>query len=138
MGVKMWFAYRITTPTTLTYSIILVLFYSGPGLFYYSGSILFWSRSILVHLAGSSTGSVTSPPDVTLCPSVSQGVCLLSGDEYTIHRRLDIRLVPHDQYYCAVLYFTGSDEFNRSVSPRIGKFGWETTPYGYYLSTLSL
>ena len=22
--------------------------------------------------------------------------------------------------------------------PRIGKFGWETTPYGYYFSTLSL
>ncbi|XP_037084109.1 DNA polymerase beta-like [Pollicipes pollicipes] len=43
------------------------------------------------------------------------GVCLLPGERYTVHRRIDIRLVPHDQYFCAVLYFTGSDEFNRQM-----------------------
>ena len=31
------------------------------------------------------------------------------------YRRLDIRLAPHDQYYCAVLYFTGSDLFNKNM-----------------------
>ena len=30
-------------------------------------------------------------------------------------RRLDIRLLPHDQFYCGVLYFTGSDMFNKSM-----------------------
>ncbi|XP_073977628.1 DNA polymerase beta-like [Rhodnius prolixus] len=30
-------------------------------------------------------------------------------------RRLDIRLTPHDQYHCAVLYFTGSDMFNKEM-----------------------
>ena len=25
------------------------------------------------------------------------------------------RLIPHDQYYCALLYFTGSDNFNRQM-----------------------
>lgn len=30
-------------------------------------------------------------------------------------RRLDIRLTPHDQYYCSVLYFTGSDMFNKEM-----------------------
>ena len=30
-------------------------------------------------------------------------------------RRIDIRLLPYDQYYCALLYFTGSDMFNKNM-----------------------
>ena len=30
-------------------------------------------------------------------------------------RRLDIRLVPYNQYYCGILYFTGSDMFNKEM-----------------------
>ena len=30
-------------------------------------------------------------------------------------RRLDIRLLPKDQYYCGILYFTGSDMFNKNM-----------------------
>jgi len=41
------------------------------------------------------------------------GVCQLSED--SVHRRLDIRLIPHNQYYCGVLYFTGSDLFNKAM-----------------------
>merc|ERR1711915_205263 len=41
------------------------------------------------------------------------GVCKLDSD--SIARRLDIRLLPHDQFYCGVLYFTGSDVFNKSM-----------------------
>lgn len=41
------------------------------------------------------------------------GVCKM--DEGGIARRLDIRLLPHDQYYCGVLYFTGSDMFNKGM-----------------------
>lgn len=32
-----------------------------------------------------------------------------------VYRRIDIRLIPHDQYYCALLYFTGSDMFNKRM-----------------------
>ncbi|KAJ8675684.1 hypothetical protein QAD02_011470 [Eretmocerus hayati] len=41
------------------------------------------------------------------------GVCRLNDKKP--YRRLDIRFVPHDQYYCAVLYFTGSDLFNKNM-----------------------
>ncbi|KAJ2950005.1 hypothetical protein O0L34_g11340 [Tuta absoluta] len=41
------------------------------------------------------------------------GVCRLS--EELPARRLDIRLLPQEQYHCAVLYFTGSDVFNKSM-----------------------
>eukprot|EP00698_Gefionella_okellyi_P010270 TRINITY_DN2655_c0_g2_i1.p1 TRINITY_DN2655_c0_g2~~TRINITY_DN2655_c0_g2_i1.p1 ORF type:complete len:139 (+),score=29.51 TRINITY_DN2655_c0_g2_i1:564-980(+) len=53
------------------------------------------------------------------------GVCVLptaaaagsADDEHVapIHRRIDIRIFPNDQYACAVLYFTGSDMFNRDM-----------------------
>eukprot|EP00090_Calanus_glacialis_P003687 TRINITY_DN12711_c0_g1_i2.p1 TRINITY_DN12711_c0_g1~~TRINITY_DN12711_c0_g1_i2.p1 ORF type:complete len:341 (+),score=118.19 TRINITY_DN12711_c0_g1_i2:1401-2423(+) len=41
------------------------------------------------------------------------GVC--KRNEEAMARRLDIRLLPHDQYYCGVLYFTGSDMFNKGM-----------------------
>ncbi|KAG7202185.1 hypothetical protein KM043_015864 [Ampulex compressa] len=43
------------------------------------------------------------------------GVCRLPSNQDKPFRRLDIRLVPFDQYYCAVLYFTGSDLFNKNM-----------------------
>lgn len=47
------------------------------------------------------------------------GVCSLDKVKRDVQhwraRRLDIRLTPHDQYYCSVLYFTGSDLFNKNM-----------------------
>lgn len=43
------------------------------------------------------------------------GVCRVPSDNTKPFRRLDIRLVCYDQYYCAVLYFTGSDLFNQNM-----------------------
>lgn len=43
------------------------------------------------------------------------GVCQIPNDKSKPFRRLDIRLAPYDQYYCAVLYFTGSDLFNKNM-----------------------
>lgn len=37
------------------------------------------------------------------------GVCQLDG----IHHRIDLKLYPVEQYAFALLYFTGSDLFNR-------------------------
>lgn len=42
------------------------------------------------------------------------GVCKLPGDD-TKHRRLDIIVVPYNEWACALVYFTGSDYFNRSA-----------------------
>ena len=44
----------------------------------------------------------------------TQGVCLLppciGGDGTRVHRRIDIRLIPMDQYFFGVLYFTGKSK----------------------------
>ncbi|KAK6185803.1 hypothetical protein SNE40_007953 [Patella caerulea] len=42
------------------------------------------------------------------------GVCILKGENRK-HRRLDIIVVPYDEYGCALVYFTGSAHFNRSL-----------------------
>lgn len=42
------------------------------------------------------------------------GVCKLPGED-TKHRRLDIIVVPYNEWACSLLYFTGSDYFNRSM-----------------------
>ncbi|XP_030591127.1 DNA polymerase lambda [Archocentrus centrarchus] len=42
------------------------------------------------------------------------GVCRLPGPDQR-HRRLDIIIVPYDEFACALVYFTGSAHFNRSM-----------------------
>jgi hypothetical protein len=43
------------------------------------------------------------------------GVCRLppEANGSGIHRRIDIRMIPRESWACALLYFTGSDHFNR-------------------------
>ncbi|KAK2815762.1 hypothetical protein Q5P01_026229 [Channa striata] len=42
------------------------------------------------------------------------GVCCLPGPHHR-HRRLDIIVVPYNEFACALMYFTGSAHFNRSM-----------------------
>lgn len=32
-----------------------------------------------------------------------------------LHRRIDLRVIPYENYYCGLLYFTGSDFFNQQM-----------------------
>uniref|UniRef100_F6PM18 DNA polymerase n=1 Tax=Ornithorhynchus anatinus TaxID=9258 RepID=F6PM18_ORNAN len=60
------------------------------------------------------------------------GVCqLASKDEETDYpyRRIDIRLIPKDQYYCGVLYFTGSDIFNKNMRAHALEKGFTINEY---------
>lgn len=50
---------------------------------------------------------------MSLGESKFAGVCRL--DSSHPHRRMDIRVLPQDQFFCGLLYFTGSDLFNQSM-----------------------
>ncbi|XP_028400199.1 DNA polymerase beta-like [Dendronephthya gigantea] len=64
------------------------------------------------------------------------GVCRLNRDEGSsnqVYRRLDIRLIPADQFYCGILYFTGSDEFNRQMRQHALEKGFTLNEYNIRL-----
>lgn len=55
------------------------------------------------------------------------GVCQLRDDLPA--RRLDIRLIPLEQFHCAVLYFTGSDVFNKQMRAHALEKGFMLNEY---------
>ncbi|XP_074979528.1 DNA polymerase beta isoform X2 [Caretta caretta] len=64
--------------------------------------------------------------------STKQGVCQLTSEEDGTnypYRRIDIRLIPKDQYYCGVLYFTGSDIFNKNMRTHALEMGFTINEY---------
>ncbi|XP_075457658.1 DNA polymerase beta isoform X2 [Ascaphus truei] len=69
-------------------------------------------------------------PDFT-SETAKQGVCRMpdEGDEEYPYRRIDIRLIPKDQYYCGVLYFTGSDIFNKNMRTHALEKGFTLNEY---------
>ncbi|XP_070621576.1 DNA polymerase beta isoform X2 [Erythrolamprus reginae] len=70
-------------------------------------------------------------PDFT-SESAKKGVCQLpsKGDDPAYpYRRIDIRLIPKDQYYCGVLYFTGSDLFNKNMRTHALEVGFTLNEY---------
>ena len=56
------------------------------------------------------------------------GVCQVKGKEKV--RRIDIKVYPKDQYGYALLYFTGSDYFNRSMRLFAEKKGFTLSDHG--------
>lgn len=50
-------------------------------------------------------------------------------------RRIDIRYVPYESYYPALLYFTGSGTFNRTMRQTAKKMGYKLNEYGLYKKT---
>lgn len=61
------------------------------------------------------------------------GFCMLkeNSKEYPV-RRIDIRYIPYDSYYTALLYFTGSGEFNRKMRLLAQELGYKLNEYGLY------
>jgi len=57
------------------------------------------------------------------------GICKLKHDG-AIHRRIDIKIYPPDQFGSAVLYFTGSAHFNRSMRLLARKKGYSLSDHG--------
>lgn len=51
--------------------------------------------------------------------------------EYNI-RRIDIRFIPYNSYYYALLYFTGSGDFNQKMRNIAKKKGYKLSEYGLY------
>ena len=47
-------------------------------------------------------------------------------------RRIDIRFVPFESYYSALLYFTGSYQLNRDMRLEAKKLGYKLNEYGLY------
>eukprot|EP00093_Oithona_nana_P002400 02400.XXX_319_1426_1 [CDS] Oithona nana genome sequencing. len=62
---------------------------------------------------------------ISLGDTKFMGVCKLKKH----FRRLDIRLLPRDQYYCGVLYFTGSDMFNKNMRSHALDIGFTLNEY---------
>merc|ERR1711920_508917 len=52
------------------------------------------------------------------------GVCKLMDAKYTLHRHIDIKVYKPEHFAFAILYFTGSDHFNRSMRYFAKKKGW--------------
>lgn len=48
----------------------------------------------------------------------------------TIHRRIDLKIYPRESFGFALLYFTGSDHFNRSMRLYAQKNGYSLSDHG--------
>ena len=57
------------------------------------------------------------------------GVCKLHGNEYTLARRIDIRYINKESLPFAILYFTGSDNFNKSMRTIAKQKGYTLNEY---------
>lgn len=57
------------------------------------------------------------------------GICKLNDG---LLRRIDIRYMPYDSYYSAILYFTGSKDFNRKMRQIAITMGYKLNEYGLF------
>jgi DNA polymerase beta len=55
-----------------------------------------------------------------------------SSNKKYYHRRIDIRYIPYESYYSALLYFTGSGELNQVMRSKAQSMGYILNEYGLY------
>jgi DNA polymerase lambda len=60
------------------------------------------------------------------------GVCKVDGDKH--FRRIDIKVYPREQYGFALLYFTGSGQFNRELREHALSMGMTLSDHGLSIS----
>lgn len=60
------------------------------------------------------------------------GVCQLTGSK---GRRIDIRMVNYDNFYAALLYFTGSKDFNIKLRKKAMELGLKLNEYSFESNT---
>ena len=53
-------------------------------------------------------------------------------ESYDLHRRIDVRFVPYNSYGTALLYFTGSKNFNTMMRRKAIKMGYKLSEYGIF------
>ncbi|XP_061703902.1 DNA polymerase beta-like [Cydia pomonella] len=82
------------------------------------------NEQLLSNIVDALSGLVTDT--ISMGDTKFMGVCRLPG---LPARRLDIRLVPPAQYHCAVLYFTGSDVFNKQMRAHALEKGFTLNEY---------
>lgn len=58
------------------------------------------------------------------------GYCTLSKKHQV--RRIDIRYLPYNAYYAAILYFTGSKDLNQTMRSTAKKLGFRLNEYGLF------
>lgn len=63
------------------------------------------------------------------------GVCKLPHTAGAVHRRIDIKVYPRELAAFAILYFTGSDHFNRSMRLYATKKGFHLSDKGLFRAT---
>lgn len=69
-------------------------------------------------------------------PKKYMGLCKLPNrTEYTIHRRIDIKLFPYNSYATGLLYFTGSKQLNKDMRNKALSMGYTLNEYGLYKLT---
>lgn len=56
------------------------------------------------------------------------GICKVDK----IHRRIDIKVYPKSQFGYAILYFTGSAQFNRNMRVQALNYGYSLSDAGIY------
>ena len=47
-------------------------------------------------------------------------------------RRIDIRFIPYDSFFSALLYFTGSAELNKKMRQVAKEMGYKLSEYGLF------
>lgn len=63
------------------------------------------------------------------------GICRYG---YNPHRRIDIRNIKYESYYFAILYFTGSKEFNKKMRKHAITLGYKLNEYGLWKNKTSI
>lgn len=53
-------------------------------------------------------------------------------EHYDLHRRIDVRFVPYNSYGSALLYFTGSKNFNTAMRRKALQMGYTLSEYGLF------